>query len=85
VSGIRRRAIRARRPAVVALSVTIPTHPSAARAALEAARATTKALLAMGDGRSGLPGAREEWGGTAILGADALALLKAARSALGVA
>jgi MerR family transcriptional regulator, light-induced transcriptional regulator len=72
------------RPHLVALSVTLPTHLLAARAALETLRGKTKAPLAVGGRALDLPGAREGWGEAAIFGADAIDLLKAARAALGI-
>lgn len=72
------------RPHLVALSVTLPTHLPTARAALETLRGRTKAPLAVGGRALDLPGAREGWAETAIFGADALDLLKASRTALGV-
>ena len=72
------------RPDLVAVSVTLPTHLPATRSALESLRAMTKAPLAVGGRALDLPGAREGWGGAAIFGADAIDLLKAARTALGV-
>jgi methanogenic corrinoid protein MtbC1 len=72
------------RPHLVALSVTLPTHLPAARAALAALRARTEAPLAVGGRALDLPGAREGWGAAAIFGADALDFLKAARAALAV-
>ena len=72
------------RPDLVALSVTMPVHLSAARAAIDALRARTKLLLAVGGRALDVPGVREGWEGVTILGANALELLQAARSQLGV-
>jgi methanogenic corrinoid protein MtbC1 len=72
------------RPDLVALSVTVPTHLPGARAAVEALRGRSKVPIAVGGRALDLPGAREGWQGVAIFGADALDLLRSARTVLGV-
>jgi methanogenic corrinoid protein MtbC1 len=72
------------RPDLVALSVTVPTHLPDARAAVEALRGGGQVPVAVGGRALDLPGAREGWQGVAIFGADALDLLRSARSILGV-
>ena len=72
------------RPDLVALSVTLPTHLPATHAAVDALHARSRVPLAVGGRALDLPGAREGWSGVAIFGGDALELLRAARSALGV-
>lgn len=72
------------RPDLVALSVTLPTHLPSARAAVDALRARSQVPLAVGGRALDQRGAREAWEGVAIFGADALELLRSARSTLGV-
>ncbi|MGZ3445561.1 MAG: cobalamin B12-binding domain-containing protein [Myxococcaceae bacterium] len=71
-------------PSLVALSVTLPTHLGTAHGAVEALRARTKMPIAVGGRALDNPGAREGWEGVTIFGADAIELLNAARSKLGV-
>lgn len=71
-------------PSLVALSVTLPTYLPTAHAALEALRARTTVPIAVGGRALDEPGAREGWDGVAIFGADAMELLKAARSTLNI-
>lgn len=72
------------RPDLVALSVTLPTHLPGARAAVEALHRRSTVPLAVGGRALDLPGARDGWHGVAIVGADALELLRSARFTLGV-
>jgi len=71
------------RPDLVALSVTLPTHLPATRAAVDTLR-PTRVPLAVGGRALETPGAREGWEGVAIFGGDAMELLRAARATLGV-
>ncbi len=72
------------RPSLVALSVTLPTHLPSAHAAVDALRARSSVPIAVGGRALDLPGARAGWEGVSIFGADAMELLRAARSTLGV-
>ena len=73
------------RPDLVALSVTLPTHLSAARSAVEVLRARSETPLAVGGQALQEHGAAEGWTGVAIVGADALELLRSVRTTLGIA
>jgi MerR family transcriptional regulator, light-induced transcriptional regulator len=75
--------VQGTRPDLVALSVTLPAHLPSARAAVAALR-PSKVPLAVGGRALDSPGARAGWDGVEIFGADALELLRSARSALGV-
>ena len=72
------------RPSLVALSVTMPALLPAAHGAVDLLRASTQVPLAVGGRALDLPGARAEWEGVTVFGADAMELLRAARSTLGV-
>ncbi|HZJ54676.1 MAG TPA: cobalamin-dependent protein [Myxococcaceae bacterium] len=72
------------RPDLVALSVTMPIHLPATHAAVDLLRTRTRVPLAIGGRALDLPGARAGWEGVAIFGADALELLRAVRTTLGV-
>ncbi|HEY1333011.1 MAG TPA: cobalamin-dependent protein [Myxococcaceae bacterium] len=72
------------RPDLVALSVTLPTHLPSARAAVDALHDGSEVPVAVGGRALDQPGGREGWNGVTIFGADALDLLRSARSVLAV-
>lgn len=72
------------RPDLVALSVTLPIHLPAVRAAVAALRGRSTTPLAVGGCALDLPGGCDGFEGVAIFGGDALELLRSARSLLGV-